>query len=221
MIQEIERAARAMVSTFDQEQCLRAIGIWTGRSDLLAEARKVASESGGFAPWYAMIDELDAELFEEAYLTALSDAPVKRSNRLSVVGKRAAEAGMQQIAERILPHLNLADEAELRGALWSIDGKEEHVTRLFEIVYEIDDDVWAESAVSNFIAKVENVDRLERAVSIANRIPGAIFRDSALSNIAKAYASNGMYARAINNLIFIEGSKQLIESLLEISAEMN
>lgn len=220
IIRELEGSVRAMDFAFDQEQCLRAIGIRTGRSELLAEARKLAAESAGFAPWYAMIDELDAGLYDEAYLTALTDAPVKRSNRLSIVATRAAEAGKLQLAESILLRLNPQDEAEVRGAIWSNDPKKEHITRLFAIASDIEDHILAESAVSNFVRNVDNVARLQEVTAIAMRIPPGSLREGALSHIAQTYAKNEMYSEALKILLQIDEPEFFISSLLEILAEM-
>lgn len=222
-IQKIEEIARNIEDAFDKRTCLRTIGIQTSRPDLLAEARQLTAESGGYAIFFAAGEELDAGLFEEAYRTALTEEAVdRRSEILHRVAIAAVDAGQAEFAERILPELTSSDEASVRGALWSIDGREVHIDRLWKIANEIEDDYLSgQSAVHSFIIRIDNVVRLERAAEIAAKIPHVDLREGALSSISTEYAKAGNFSMALEYVKPITEPDHLVSSLLEIAAEMN
>ncbi|MGR3608407.1 MAG: hypothetical protein ACU0BN_06020 [Sulfitobacter sp.] len=134
IIDRIIESTLNMEDGFHKEICFRTIGIQANRSSFLGEARRLVAERGGLSIWHAVKDELEAGLFEDAYRTALTyTSDSSRSNSLAMVAKEAASAGHMDFAERILAELQPEDEASVRGKLWSIDGRAEHVSRLWKI----------------------------------------------------------------------------------------
>ena len=227
MIEKIVAIAQSMSIANDKENCLRTIGIQTARADILAEARGLAIESGGLALWYGMVDELDAGLFDEGVKSAsAADTEEHRSESFRLVALKTIEAGKTEYALRSLPYLKPDHEADVRGMLWSIDGRAEHVDRLAAIAREIENEdvsygaVLSQGAVYSFILNVDNVARLHQAADIAAAIPDDSLRNGALTAIAETYAKSGLYAEAIQIIRRMEPQGELVSALVDVGSLM-
>jgi hypothetical protein len=222
MIEKIVAFAQSLSFAYDKELCLRTIGIQTARADILAEARGLAIERGGFGLWYGMVDELHAGLFDEGVKSASAAATEEnRSESFQLVALKAIEAGKTEYAYRSLPYLKPHHETDIRGMLWSIDGRKEHVDRLMTLSSKIRDDYLSEdSALSGFVRRVDNVTLLHQATVIASNIPNDDVRNGALTAIAETYAKSGLYTEAIQIIRRMEPRFELLSALVGVGSLM-
>ncbi len=221
LIQAIEKLVRGIEEKFDRMNCLSTFGIQANLPSVLAEARTLAADSGGYSIWIMMKGELDAGLIDEAYRTALLEVEDSRSDRLLSVALNALEAGRLDLVKRILPSLDPSDEARLRGSLWSKDGQEFHIERMWRIANEIEDGILSgQSAVGSFVSAVDNLDRLDDAADIARKVPNKALREGNLSWIALEYAKAGNFREAIVLLMEVEKRGALVDGLVDVAGEM-